>query len=84
MKVEFVGPAWAQYQHWITHDKALLGKLNRLIQECRRHPFEGVGKPEPLKGDLCGYWSRRIDREQRLVYGVEGDSLIIIQCRYHY
>ena len=59
-------------------------KINRLIEECRRHPFDGIGKPEPLKGDYSGWWSRRIDREHRLVYRVEGDTLIIAQCRYHY
>ena len=59
-------------------------KINRLIEECRRHPFDGIGKPEPLKGDYSGWWSRRIDREHRLVYRVEGDTLLIAQCRYHY
>ena len=59
-------------------------KLNRLIQECLRHPFEGTGKPEPLRGDLAGYWSRRIDRENRLVYRATAATLEIVQCRYHY
>lgn len=65
-------------------DRAMLGKLNRLIREGQRHPFEGTGKPEPLRGDYPGFWSRRIDREHRLVYRVEDDSLYILQCRYHY
>lgn len=65
-------------------DRATFRKLNALIKECQRHPFEGVGKPEPLKGDLAGCWSRRINREHRLVYGVPGDNLEILQCRYHY
>jgi toxin YoeB len=84
MKLSFQDRAWDHSQYWIENDRATLRKINRLIEECRRHPFEGTGKPEPLKGDLSGHWSRRIDREHRLVYRVEGDSLIIIQCRYHY
>jgi toxin YoeB len=84
MKVVFHGEGWDHYQFWIDTDKARLTKLNRLIDECRRHPFEGTGKPEPLKGNYAGHWSRRMDREHRLVYRVEGDSLIIVQCRYHY
>ena len=59
-------------------------KINRLIEECRRHPFDGIGKPEPLKGDYSGFWSRRIDREHRLVYRVTATSLEVVQCRYHY
>jgi toxin YoeB len=72
------------YLHWQATDKAMLRKLNRLIEECLRHPFEGTGKPEPLKGDLSGFWSRRIDREHRLVYRVTPTALEIVQCRYHY
>ena len=84
MKLEFHGSGWSHYQLWIENDKSGLKKLNRLIEECLRHPFEGTGKPEPLKGDLAGHWSRRIDREHRLVYRVENGNLVIIQCRYHY
>ncbi|NGM46448.1 Txe/YoeB family addiction module toxin [Rhodobacter sp. SGA-6-6] len=84
MKVVFLSDAFGQYVHWQDRDRKGLVKLNRLIEECRRHPFEGTGKPEPLKNDYSGWWSRRIDREHRLVYRVEGDALIIIQCRYHY
>lgn len=84
MKLEFHGEGWDHDQFWIETDKAMLRRLNRLIEECLRHPFEGTGKPEPHRGDLSGHWSRRIDREHRLVYRVEGESLIIIQCRYHY
>jgi toxin YoeB len=80
----FTERAWAHYLHWQTTDKAMLRKLNRLIEECLRHPFEGTGKPEPLKGDLSGFWSRRIDREHRLVYRVTPTALEIVQCRYHY
>jgi len=84
MKLQFHGASWDHYQHWVETDKATLRKLNRLIVECQRHAFEGTGKPEPLKGDFAGHWSRRIDREHRLVYRVDGDTLIIVQCRYHY
>lgn len=84
MKVLFLPDAFEQYVHWQDRDRAMLGKLNRLIRECQRHPFEGTGKPEPLRGDYSGFWSRRIDREHRLVYRVEGETLVILQCRYHY
>jgi toxin YoeB len=80
----FKPTAWEHFQHWQETDKVTLRKINTLIKECLRHPFEGTGKPEPLKGDLSGHWSRRIDREHRLVYRVDGDSLIIVQCRFHY
>lgn len=62
----------------------MLARLNSLIKECTRTPFEGTGKPEPLKGQLSGWWSRRLNREHRLVYRVEDDQLLIAQCRYHY
>lgn len=84
MRVVFLPDAFEQYVFWQSMDRAITSKLNRLIAECRRHPFEGTGKPEPLRGDYSGWWSRRIDREHRLVYRVEDDSLIIVQCRYHY
>lgn len=84
MNLVFKPTAWEHFQHWQETDKVTLRKINTLIKECLRHPFEGTGKPEPLKGDLSGHWSRRIDREHRLVYRVEGDSLIIVQCRFHY
>lgn len=84
MRVTFLPDAFEQYVEWQQGDRSGLGKLNRLIRECQRHPFEGTGKPEPLRGDYSGWWSRRIDREHRLVYRVDGESLIIVQCRYHY
>ena len=84
MNLVFSERAWAHYLHWQETDKAMLRKVNALIKECLRHPFEGTGKPEPLKGDLAGLWSRRIDREHRLVYRVTATSLEIVQCRYHY
>ena len=76
--------AWGDYQYWLENDKTTLRKLNLLIKECQRKPFEGIGKPEPLKQNLSGYWSRRITAEHRLVYKVENDVLYIAQCRYHY
>lgn len=84
MKLAFEPNGWEDYLHWQATDKAMLRKLNRLIEECLRHPFEGTGKPEPLRGDLAGLWSRRIDREHRLVYRVTANSLEVVQCRYHY
>lgn len=84
MNVVFKPRAWEQFLFWQETDKATARKISALIKECQRHPFEGTGKPEPLKADFAGHWSRRIDREHRLVYRVEGDSLVIIQCRYHY
>lgn len=84
MKLTFDPNGWDDYLHWQATDKAMLRKLNRLIEECLRHPFHGTGKPEPLKGDLAGLWSRRIDREHRLVYRVTATALEIVQCRYHY
>lgn len=76
--------AWEDYQFWIDNDKKSLRKLNALIKECQRTPFEGIGKPEPLRQNLSGFWSRRITGEHRLVYKVENDVLYIAQCRYHY
>lgn len=84
MKVVFLPEAFDQYIDWQKLDRAMLGKINRLITECQRHPHDGTGKPEPLRGDYAGWWSRRIDREHRLVYRIDDDSLIIAQCRYHY
>jgi len=84
VNLSFQARGWRHYLHWQQADKAMLRKINRLIEECLRHPFEGTGKPEPLRGDLAGYWSRRIDREHRLVYRVTQDTVVIVQCRYHY
>jgi len=84
MKLTFWDRAWDQYLYWQDTDKAMARKVNGLIKECLRHPFDGTGKPEPLKGDLAGFWSRRIDREHRLVYRVTPDALEIVACRYHY
>ena len=84
MKLVFAEQAWDDYLYWQAQDPKILERLNALIKECRRTPFSGTGKPEPLRGDLRGWWSRRITLEHRLVYRVEGDSLLIAQCRYHY
>jgi toxin YoeB len=84
VKLVFSERGWAHYLYWQDTDRATVRKINRLIQECLRHPFEGTGKPEPLKGDLAGFWSRRIDREHRLVYRVTKEAVEIAQCRYHY
>ena len=84
MIVAFLPDGWDDYLHWQKTDKKMLRKINALILECRRTPFEGTGKPEPLKANLSGWWSRRIDREHRLVYRVRDGALEVAQCRYHY
>ncbi len=84
MNVVFSARAWSQYLEWQAGDRKALKKLNTLIKECQRTPFTGLGKPEPLKGELSGLWSRRIDQEHRLVYRTTQAGLEIIQCRYHY
>jgi len=84
MKITFQVYGWEDYLHWQTQDRKLLTKINGLIRECQRTPFTGTGKPEPLKGELSGWWSRRIDQEHRLIYRVTDDTLLIAQCRYHY
>ena len=88
MKLVFAGQAWEDYLHWQARDQTTLDRVNALIEECPRTPFKGTGKPEPLKGDLKGWWSRRITLEDRLVYRVAGSGdeqrLEIAQCRYHY
>lgn len=84
MNVEFSSDGWAEYLYWQRTDKKVLSKINDLIKECQRHPFEGTGKPEPLRGDLSGFWSRRITHEHRLVYRVRDGVLEIVACRYHY
>ena len=76
--------AWADYVYWQGQDKKTLKRINKLIEGTRRNPFEGIGKPEPLKENLSGFWSRRIDESNRLVYAVDNNELTIISCRYHY
>jgi len=82
--IEWTATAWEQYVYWQTQDKKTLRKINALIDAVVRNPFEGIGKPEPLKENLSGYWSRRIDDANRLVYAVENSRVTIIACRYHY
>jgi toxin YoeB len=84
LKLIFSGNAWEDYLYWQKTDQKILRRINSLIQATRRNPFEGIGKPEPLKHALAGYWSRRITDEHRLVYKVAEDALLIAQCRYHY
>ena len=88
MRVHFTANGWNDYQHWVQADADLLTKVSDLIEECRRTPFTGRGKPEALKGTLAGFWSRRITRGHRLVYRVEGKDasqrIEVIACRYHY
>lgn len=84
MMIKFSTTAWEDYLYWQQTDKAMLKRINHLVREILREPFAGIGKPEPLKHQLSGFWSRRIDSCQRLVYAVEGDTLLIAQCRDHY
>lgn len=76
--------AWNDYVYWQTQDKKTLKRINKLLNDAKRSPFEGSGKPEPLKENLSGFWSRRIDDTNRLVYAVDDSALTIISCRYHY
>ena len=88
MKLLFTPAGWEDYQHWLSADPKLLAKINALIADARRAPFKGLGKPEQLKGDRTGWWSRRISDEHRLVYRVVGTAdeqrMEIAQCRFHY
>jgi toxin YoeB len=84
MKLIFSEHAWEDYLHWQRTDRKILERVNKLIKEIQRSPFEGTGKPEPLKHGLSGYWSRRINDEHRIVYKIESESLLIAQLRYHY
>jgi len=88
VKTVFADQAWEDYLHWQAADPNTLERVNELIKECKRSPFKGIGKPEPLKGDLQGWWSRRINTVDRLVYRVTGtghaQALEIAQCRFHY
>jgi toxin YoeB len=84
MKIIFTPISWNDYTSWLKNDKKILKKINQLIKDIQRTPFEGLGKPEPLKFDLSGYWSRRITREHRLVYKIRGNELLIYSCRFRY
>jgi toxin YoeB len=76
--------AWADYVYWQGQDKKTLKRINKLITDTKRSPFEGIGKPEPLKENLSGFWSRRVDESNRLVYAVSDSQITVISCRYHY
>ncbi len=84
MKIIFSEAAWDDYLYWQKTDKKVVQRINELIKTAIRTPFSGIGKPEPLKHGLKGYWSRRINDEHRLVYKVKDDFILIAQCRYHY
>lgn len=88
MRLVFSDQAWEDYQYWVSTNDKVRDRINELIKQCKRTPFKGTGKPEPLKGDLTGWWSRRISREDRMVYRVSGtvdsQSLEIAQLRFHY
>lgn len=76
--------SWKDYVYWRDQDRKTLKRINQLIVDLRRSPFEGIGKPEPLKENLSGFWSRRIDDTNRLVYAVDDSAITIVSCRYHY
>jgi toxin YoeB len=81
---KFTDEAWDDYLYWIENDKNKLKRINRLIKDIDRNPYEGIGKPEPLKANLQGYWSRRIDSEHRIIYAVENELIVYISFRFHY
>ena len=83
-RITFSRNSWEEYKSWQVDDRLILKKINELIKDIERHPYEGIGKPEPLRFDLAGFWSRRIDREHRLVYRVIDQEILIYSCRYHY
>ncbi len=84
MNLEFTPESWDDYRYWQKNDKKLLRRVNELIKEIQRAPFEGIGKPEPLKYNIQGCWSRRLDQEHRIVYEIEDEVIRIISCRFHY
>ncbi len=84
MTIKFSTYGWEDYLYWQSTDKTVLKRINKLIAEIQRDPFEGIGKPKPLKHQLSGFWSRRIDERHRLVYAMENETLLIAQCRDHY
>ena len=83
-KLSWTTESWSDYLYWQGQDRKTLKRINKLIVETQRNPFSGLGKPEPLKENLAGFWSRRIDETNRLVYAVDGNVLTIISCRFHY
>lgn len=83
-KLSWTLAAWKDYEYWQAQDKKTLKRINKLILDTLREPFGGIGKPEPLRENLSGFWSRRIDEKNRLVYTIDENALVIISCRYHY
>ena len=84
MNIMFLDDGWEDYLYWQKTDKKILHRINQLIKEIQRSPFAGMGKPEPLKFDMSGVWSRRINQEHRLIYQVKDEYIVIVQCCYHY
>jgi toxin YoeB len=82
--ISFEHQGWIDYLYWQETDKRKLRRINQIIRDIQRNPFDGIGKPEPLRHNLAGLWSRRIDDEHRLVYAIVGEDVVIVQCRYHY
>jgi toxin YoeB len=84
MNYIFVDESWEDYLYWQKTDKKMLRRINDLLKDIARNPYSGTGKPEPLKYKYAGFWSRRIDKEHRLIYQVKEDAILIVKCRYHY
>lgn len=84
MELSWLPDAWEDYLHWQATDKKVLKRVNLVIRDCMREPYDGIGKPEPLRANLSGWWSRRITGEHRLVYRADPGRLVIMQCRHHY
>ena len=84
MRLVFIAESWEDYLYWQKTDKKLHKRINLLIKEILRHPYEGIGKPEPLKHFLTGCWSRRINSEHRFIYQIKDDAIIVVKCRFHY
>ncbi|TFH27062.1 MAG: Txe/YoeB family addiction module toxin [Bacteroidia bacterium] len=84
MRFVFNSDSWEEYLHWQSTNRKMTGKINALLEDISRHPFTGLGKPELLKHDLAGFWSRRIDQEHRLVYRVTDDEIRVYSCKFHY
>ena len=84
MTTSFTEEAWEDYEYWINTDKKMVRKINTILKDIKQSPFSGIGKPEPLRYELQGFWSRRINLEHRLVYKIENDDILILSCRFHY
>jgi toxin YoeB len=84
MNLVFTENGWDDYVYWQKHDSKKVERINELLKDISRQPYKGIGKPEPLRGNLSGWWSRRIDTEHRLVYRMDANQLLVLQCRYHY